>query len=511
VADFVDDVNRQVVPRWRPFRIAADMGEVAGIGATTVERPTPSPGELETLIGEWKTGPTPATASELVDAGLVLGSLPVAREAAEWLLRRRDTGELSSQLAKAIIMEGGDSPSPPEPPLVTSRERFRRVARLRRLLANNPRNPIAWVDLAREYSILGHNSHAERAIRTAIGLDPSNRFVIRSASRFYLHVQEPERAHHVVRVSPSVRRDPWLVAAEIVSAEIAERPSKLLKHAREVLEARSYSPLQLSELAGALATREHWSGSQRIARRHLKQALVDPTENTVAQAAWLSRHGTAVSIAAPAFAVPRAFEAATWSAMQSGQHARALSYAQAWQRDEPFSGRAATTAGWIASVGLGDFDQAIEAIKVALPSNPGSPRLLANYFYALACSGRVPEAAATLAELEAAGATGIWDTVERKVLLEADRGLLAFRSGRLERGVEHYTEAMALAEKAGLSEIRAHAFLNFMMESVRANPGQSIDEEALSRAVEACGASTRSAFAAFAERIVSLRAQRRNG
>jgi tetratricopeptide (TPR) repeat protein len=243
----------------------------------------------------------------------------------------------------------------------------------------------------------------------------------------------------------------------------------------------------------------------------MKQALIDPTENTVAQAAWLSRHGTAVTIAAPAFDVPRAFEAATWSAMQSGQHARSLSHAQAWLRDEPFSGRAAATAGWIASVGLGDFDQAIEAIEIALPSNSGSPRLLANYFYALACSGRVPEAAVTLANLEASGTTGIWQDVERNILLEADKGLLAFRSGDLEHGVKHYTEAMELADKAGLPEMRAHAYLNFVMESVRANPGQAIDEEALSRAVESCGASTRSAFVAFADRIKSLRAESMGG
>lgn len=505
MADFIDDSKRHIIPRWRPFDVAARLGELSGLTvAAIVERPMPSPGELEELVRMWRLRSSPMAAAELIDAALVLGDNSVAREAAEWMVGRGNTSDISFQLARAVL-NSTSSPGCLSLPSLNRVERFQRIAAYRRLLAQSPRNSLLWVDLAREYSILGHNAGAHRALRIALGLDPSNRFVVRSACRFFMHTHDPERAHHLLSRTPGVAKDPWLLSAEIVAARMTTRASRLLRRGKELLGNAKFSPKETSELAGVLGTEEYWGGSTKVARRHFAQALVDPTENAVAQASWIARQGSGFVVPDLAFDVPLAFEATTLRAMEEDEHDRALTNAEAWQRDEPFSGRPAVVGAWTASVARGDHLLALEFIGAARPSNPADPRLLANELYALACSNQLDKATEVLAGLEKLASGSGWSQLEWEVLLEADRGLLAFRAGDSHRGSSHYRKSIAMATSHGFLELGGHAFLHFAMELTRFDPRSELDETDIDRAVQLAGPTTRGALASFADRIKSLR------
>ena len=54
-------------------------------------------------------------------------------------------------------------------------------------------NPIVWVELARLYIMHDQVEKAERALLTALHLAPDNRFVLRSATRFFIHTDQFEK------------------------------------------------------------------------------------------------------------------------------------------------------------------------------------------------------------------------------------------------------------------------------------------------------------------------------
>ena len=102
--EFIDDTKRHIIPRWRPFRVAASLGELAGLAvAPPRARPNPSPGELDGLIRTWHLQRSPSAAADLIDAAIVLGISGPAREAAEWLIDRGDTSDVTLHLAQQAI------------------------------------------------------------------------------------------------------------------------------------------------------------------------------------------------------------------------------------------------------------------------------------------------------------------------------------------------------------------------------------------------------------------------
>src|SRR5439155_22265534 len=89
-----------------------------------------------------------------------------------------------------------------------------RIRVLRQRSIAEPRNAFVWVDLALLYTTLGLRDQAARAIRIALALAPEDRFVLRCASRFLVHIGDAERAHHILKRSEATPYDPWLMAAE---------------------------------------------------------------------------------------------------------------------------------------------------------------------------------------------------------------------------------------------------------------------------------------------------------
>ena len=209
--------------------------------------------------------------------------------------------------------------------------------------------------MAHEYTVLGNFERAVDAIEMALRLAGSNRFVLRCPSRFYIHSGDPARGHRLLSGNDMTAHDPWLLAAEIAAAAAARRTSRLIRRARRWVDSEKTVPLHVSELAGALATLNFEAGTTKLARKLLRRSLNTPTENAIAQAAWMERHFIGIQIESSLLA--RSHEAKAWATFQGANWERSIVAARSWLLDQPFSSRPAIFGSYVSAIVLGDYEQ----------------------------------------------------------------------------------------------------------------------------------------------------------
>ncbi|MDF3885523.1 hypothetical protein P3W83_24155 [Cupriavidus basilensis] len=255
------------------------------------------------------------------------------------------------------------------------------IARLRRLLRIDPRNPVLLVDLAREYAAIGKISAAQKAMSTALGLANDNRWIVRMAARFMIHAGLKDQAHTIVANHPQVKDDPWLLSAELALAQAAGRAPRFWTRAKNLLEGR-LAPQHLSELACAVGTLELSGGNNKKAKRNFRQALMAPSDNALAQIKWAERTlRTSLATDSAVAGADRAFEARFWTDYYQGDMQGAFACAGMWRAEEPYSKRPATMRSYIASL-LDDSKEVAAAAKLGLMANPDDNTLQLNLIYA---------------------------------------------------------------------------------------------------------------------------------
>lgn len=454
--------DRDVVPRWRSLANTLANGEFDDpqreLLLTDADEAL-----LDEREAEWNDDHRETTAADFVSTSLVLGVPERAREAIEFLSGSSDHGALRA-LANAaesrrskgerqfLMLPGEDE--------FNSEAAVRRIHMLKQALIRDPRNAVAWMELARNYTGQGQVDHARRAVASALQVGQRNRFILRSATCFYVSIDEAESAHRMLLRSDIDRTDPWLIAAEVSTAEVAGRRSSLAKRGRELLDARQLSPLQTSELASEIGTLELRSGKDKRARRLFERALADPTENSLAQVEWASHKTTGIYVPDNQLADPSAHEARARHAEQIGDWPATVVNARAWLDDQPFSLQAAMLASYGAAVGLENFELSGRLAHRGLQINAADPTLLNNLAYSRIQVGSLGEAATTLAR------AGTGNTPAEQVALAATWGLLAFREGDVERGREMYAAALSLARRRNLPEQEAMAAVMLAREEL---------------------------------------------
>jgi tetratricopeptide (TPR) repeat protein len=439
-ADWVPE-DRDLVPRWRPFLPTARTGELEAVG---------SRGEASVTFGEptgvdeFRDAPGLFTAGDILSQAAVSGSRSeIVADAARLVRGIPDAGSAVQGLADLVL---GDIPAIDD--VARAVEPFgeqsarARAREMRRILRDQPRNAVRWTDLALVHVNLGQLAQARREMEIATRLAPNNRFVLRSAARLYVLLDEPDRGLRLLQ-SSDAKLDPWIQSAEISLSEQAGRRSSEIRRAKQAVEAGDLPPFHISELAGEVATTELRYGNTRVARRLMRTALINPTENTVAQAEWASHHG--VSNPNPAaLDLPRSFEARALDASARGEFDVALQEGIKWQADQPFDSNAGTFVSYASSVLLERYDIGISAARLALQANPNDPMLRNNLVFGLASSGRHEEAAR---ELSALVTLGGGDSQEATIL--ATRGLVEFRNRSLDEGRLYYRAAIDRFAKLG--------------------------------------------------------------
>ena len=475
-----DDTNRQAIPRCLPYATACSLGLLR------INRKQEQVKKTEVKDSdarrEWMEDPRIATAVDLVAEALIVKDFQSSEaiKAAKYILSKDPLpSSLISQLANHFLEIPVSIWTEPSkiPEVDADRED---IARLKRSVRNYPMNPIAWSNLSLSYATIGQTDKAKMAMFVAMNLAKNNRFILRSASRCFMHLGEPDRAVAILNKSGLCAIDPWIASAEIAISEGTGLKSKCISKAKDLIENNSLTPYSRSELAVSLGTMEIKSGSVRRAKKIIRQAMIDPTENALAQAEWAAstfkiEFDDMIELRST---VPASFEASAVHAYYGKAFADSLKACEKWGRFQFLSSRPIILSTFLSSCILNDDLGAIDIYKNALPAQRESPLAINNYAFALARIGRTEEAEKELKRVHINEASR-----EDKLVITATIGLICFRNGYVEDGRNLYVNAVSGFEL--LKDFRSAAIATYYWaveeKRIRAQTATSIVEEAKKR------------------------------
>ena len=388
--------------------------------------------DLQERIINWREGPNVVTAGELVGAALVDGREEHALDAASLLLSGESSAtdalrELAQLTRKRVAQERGDGE--PWPHYDSAKRQWRSRTRLYSASA------LAWVELSLLEVISGRERAARRSMSVALQLAPNNRHVLRSACRLFLHFGDPGRAYEIIVKCDAVRSDPWLMAAELSVAELAERGPKYFRKGRELVDQGATSPGQITELAGAVGTLELVAGRRKNARDYFKRSVIEPTGNALAQAEWASPSFGGELVEQSYFDRGRETEeAVALQHVNKEEFHRVPDACDAWGRTEPYAVRPFELGSSVSAL-IEDYERTRKTVEMGLRIHPKSGMLLNNYAFALANLGELDKATRVLDRIVSKEGTE-W------AVREANRGLVAMRRGEHDLGVALYRNAI---------------------------------------------------------------------
>lgn len=429
-----EQAPRRVVPRWRNSRLTGRTPEAKSVkGGKTVD----AKDEIASARADFLERPTVPHASELMFIAEQAGDSQLAAEAAKIIIDQSPKiGSMTLVKAAHRVLDGTDSGNDS-----VNRTGFIREAR--KILSNDFNNPVLLIDIAHAMTANGRAASAERFVRAAVALAPNNRFVVRSAARYFLHVDKKDIAHKILLRSPLLKGDPWVQASEIAIATVLGKNSKNLKLLDSSLQAMTAVGPQFTELSSAVATVHFNDGSDKRAKRLFQKSLTNANDNSVAQAEWAARR---LGLAVPevALQVPLSFEANSAHSYRELDLETSIVQARQWSQDEPFSSRPLHWLGYLFAINE-DFSQAAEfhQMVVSREKNPPINDLL-NLNFSRIETGAIDQAALDLVELSRRD-----DAAEHVTQILANFGALSYATGDVETAREMYRRAANAARSRG--------------------------------------------------------------
>ena len=441
MSGFSTDKNRKVIPRWRSFDKTLGLKELRSVTPPRTHQKVTAD-FMTPKIMDWLKNQTIGHAADLVGAALTLGREGEAIGAAKFLLQEgSNSSPWARELAKRVLKIPDTTETVLGPKSV--KDLYVQVKIYRDLLRTEPKDPIIWVELSRVYACLGLGKKAGRCMTIALQLATNNRFILRSASRLWIHLDDPEKAHHIIFKADRTRYDPWLLAAEIAIGSIAEKTPRYIKDARRMLSEGKLSPNHISELASALATLELDSGSIKKSKKLFVRSLEDPTENSIAQIAWASRgHSSRISFNEQHLQLHNAFEAKFWAYYQKRQWKQSVEQCKQWQDDQMFSSWPSMHGSYVSAVALEDYQTSESFAKHGLRANQKDFTLLNNLAFSRINLDDTTGAKEVLSKIDRLQLSD-----RNRIVLQATRGLFEFRAGNVVGGHKLYLEARLKAGK----------------------------------------------------------------
>ena len=436
--------RRQVIPRWLSYRASSllDAHNLISSNYNTTRN------NGEHVLDDWKKMPTLDTAAELVVESMVLKLPPngAAYDAAWFIKNKAPQSALLLHELASVFLE--DIPQNDFGQLTqVDNSRSEQIRGLKRTLNSSPLNPIAWSDLSLHYAIQGLPNQASKAMTTALALAPTNRFVLRNASRCFLHLNEEERAHDILKKSKLIGIDPWITSAEIALADTLNLHNIQVKRALSLLENKNFSDHSKSELAIALFTIESKDEPMRKIRKFLNQSLSAPTENSLAQVAWLLRNKkiSAIEFSPNLLKQVVPLEAEALRLQNYQQYDLALNAIKNWEVFQPFCPQPCIMGTYVASVFLDDNQKALDFFTKTSEVNRHNSMLLNNVAFSCAKLGKVSEAREYVRE--ARKRMDCNDSEYMKLAVTATDGLICFRVNDIDKGRQLYQEAVSGFDK----------------------------------------------------------------
>lgn len=464
--------DRHVVPRWRSVRRTIEAGEFQNL-------PQPRPlsdeqkDEVDALTNRWMNVGSELSAAELVGAQLVNGVIDASHPAADLLLRSDNPTYrgLGARVRNLDPPSSGGSVSVAFGSSSTDGFLHSKVRASKRRIEFDPRNPIAWSNIARRYTALGQIKQARRALLVARALAPESRYLLRVSARFFIHIGEPGAAARLLRQSARTNEDPWLMATLLAATSLDKKPLPGIRVARRILDSGGFQPIEKSDLVSELATLELKAGSDRAARKLFERSLRDPTDNSLAQAEWASHKLTTLEVDPESLQIPFRAEALAQAAVDRGQWDLALTESWEWLVDQPFDTSAAIHTSYVAAIGNDDWEGSARAALVGLRANPNDSTLANNRAYAMIEMGDLEDALPYIR-------TAVQNATERleRIAIRATAGLYEFRQGNAGGGRLLYREAIDLAKRSNEAEAEAMARSMLAREELRLGYGANAVE-----------------------------------
>ena len=145
--DDYGDKRSMVIPKWLPFQKVSQSAEllIPRKKPFVVGRHTKQ--QLEDDYLDFRDSPSSFKASDLMGSAFVIAELSVAKEMAEYIIKKSDIQKPSLELAKKILgLKKGET---------KEGKIDYQISKGKTYLSSYPHNPIGWVDLARLYTIKG--------------------------------------------------------------------------------------------------------------------------------------------------------------------------------------------------------------------------------------------------------------------------------------------------------------------------------------------------------------------
>ncbi|MEI2300515.1 hypothetical protein [Ensifer sp. MJa1] len=455
--------SRHTIPRWLSIKGSIATGEFTSF-ASAVKVPIQADllrnahtfleNEFEKRKTVWLETRDWYDAEELVSLALVANTWNdgVVLEAAKSLLRSDVSNESVKKFAQRFI-NGALVPSLSALPISEAGMRLE-IAKRKRLLRLNPRDALRLTETALLHANLGQLKPSEALIERALILSPDDRYVLRSAARFFVHANQPDRAISVLSKSGRTLDDPWLNAALLATEAAHGKSPRGWKRAKALLRDGRFTDRDVSELAAQMGTLEIDGGSRKLALRLLRKSAISPTENAIAQIAWVGTHSHVFQPEEFLTDLSLSHEASARSAYHNGAWSDALAESEAWHDIERFSTRPAIFGSFVASIAATSIARGVALAEAALVANPANSSLLNNLAVLRAYQGDVDAARLALDK-------AIASSPALTPSLLATSGLVAFRAGNVTEGMEKYQAAIdkAVQSKNGEEALRAYCFL----------------------------------------------------
>ena len=456
------EAERHTIPRWNSIYVSEELGEMSALKISKHEPNTDLlEKQLNELLDDWRYEKNITLASEIISTARAINYKENIDDVIQYVRKEIEQSGNAPKLLVDCVTED-ERELRYQHHLVDSHQI--RIQKIKQSLLLYPYNSYLWIELAREYVILGQINKAKKAIHVAYNISPENRIVLRAISRFYTHLGDTEQALAFLRKSCLLRSDPWVLSAEISISNLMGTTSRNIKTARLMIDDFNNNPLSLSELASELGTMEFFADNQKNGKRLIRTAVKAPLENSVAQMVWINKNLYSIASILDEYTIKNLnynYEALMRVFVQKHMWKEAEKSAGLWQEYQPFSQIPALISSFISSEYTLDYEKAIKALKIGLNSNPNNIDLLNNYTYALIQSGDLKNAEEIYKRAMSL------DSSKDSVVLTATGGLLDYRKGHPEEGRIKYVEAIKLFEENKENALRFLALLCYTREEKR--------------------------------------------
>jgi len=461
----LENENRQLIPRWvSSTDYIAENSDNNIVYAIKASKPSLKK-FFEESLSEWISSGSIIHAVDLVGIAYLIGDFehPSVKKAADYILtHEKNVSNLALDLTHTWL-RGLDKISN-----VIYRERdknfyYSNIRILKKYVREYPLNPIAWLDAAYYYSLLGQKEKASKAITIALNINSENTYILRSASRFFVYQNRPDKALFYLRKACNAKNDPQIMSAEIAISEISSTKSRLVKIAQKNINNLLQNTAVSTELLASLSTLEFLYGKRREGIRLIKEALESPNENSLTQAVSLQNRGyIKYSIDLSSVNVAHRYEADSWIELKAGNYEKAFEEAKKWLIYQPISSRAAIYASYLASTALRANENAIKILSLVRHIHPYNSGIINNLAFAYASINEPRKAIEELRRIRHITLDENSDAV-----ISATTGLVEFRKGNIESGRNHYHKAITFFKSKGDEVSLARASLIWGREEAR--------------------------------------------